>query len=212
MGFLFGSSPSSAATEMYQSFWQRTISDPVAFFALCTAAFTGVLGLSTIALWRATGRAAKIAERTLGEIERPWLFIEGATVTRRELPGQSLVPNNWFISFRCRNVGRTPAVVEECIIKLCDKAALPQTPDYSGPFGMMSAPRWVSHDKSFETQPMGPEPTTTKNGQPIIFVVYGRVTYKELNGTVHHTGFAVEVSPHMAAFSGYPNDTYDYYD
>jgi hypothetical protein len=49
-------------------------------------------------------------------------------------------------------------------------------------------------------------------GAPIEFAVYGRITYSELNGIEHHTGFAVVVSPHMPAFSGYTNDAYDYYD
>jgi hypothetical protein len=54
--------------------------------------------------------------------------------------------------------------------------------------------------------------SSERTGKPITFVVYGRLTYKELNGRLHHTGFAVEVSPHIAAFSGYPSDAYDYYD
>jgi|HubBroStandDraft_3_1064219.scaffolds.fasta_scaffold1163424_1 hypothetical protein len=59
---------------------------------------------------------------------------------------------------------------------------------------------------------MGASRIERKDGKPITFVVYGGLTYKELNGTLHHTGFAVEVSPHIAAFSGYPSDAYDYYD
>jgi hypothetical protein len=153
---------------------------------------------------------AHIAERTLTELERPWLFIEGATISRREMPGEQLTPNNWYISFRCKNVGRMPAVTEECILKLVDKDAAPPTPDYSGPFGTL-VPRWVSHGKTFNTREMGPA-LGMKDGKPINFVVYGRLTYKELNGRPHHTGFAVEVSPHIAAFSGYPSDAYDYYD
>ena len=45
-----------------------------------------------------------------------------------------------------------------------------------------------------------------------MFVFFGRLTYRELNGKVHHTGYAVEVSPHMAAFSPHNNNAYDYYD
>jgi hypothetical protein len=155
---------------------------------------------------------AHIAERTLSEVERPWLFIEGATISRREMPGeQPLIPNHWYISFRCKNVGRMPAVTEECIIKLVDKDEIASTPDYSGPFAFQ-VPRWVSQGDAFDTRKMGPAPPGMKDGKPIMFIVYGRLTYRELNGKPHHTGFAVEVSPHMAAFSGHPNDAYDYYD
>jgi hypothetical protein len=89
---------------------------------------------------------AQIAERTLTEIERPWLFVAGATITRREMPNEPLVPNNWFISFRCQNAGRMPAVVEQCIIKIADKDALPPTPDYSGPVGTLRSRRGVGRN------------------------------------------------------------------
>ena len=178
--------------------------------AFITAAFTVVLGVSTIALWLATKRTAEIAERSLSEVERPWLFIEGTTITRRELPGEPIEPNNWYISFRCRNVGRTPAVVEECIVQLGDKDQLPKTPNYDLTF-RGHAPRWLSTNETFDTRQMGPA-IRMKDGRPIQFVAFGRLTYKELNGREHHSGFAVEVSPHMPAAIGYPNDAYDYYD
>jgi hypothetical protein len=179
--------------------------------AFITAAFTVVLGVSTIALWIATKRTAQIAERTLTEVERSWLFIEGATITRRDLPGQPIEPNNWYISFRCRNVGRTPATVEECIVQLRDKEQLPDAPNYDLK-SRLPGPRWLSSNETFDTQPMEPASHTMKDGKPIQFVVFGRLTYKELNGKKHHSGFAVEVSPHIAAFMGYPNGAYDYYD
>lgn len=199
-----------SGNEVGETFWQRTTKDPTAFFALWTAAFTGVLAISTIFLWNATKRTAQIAERALSEVERPWLFIEGATVSRRDLPGEPMEPNNWFISFRCRNVGRTPAVVEECIIQLHDKDQLPETPHYDLTF-RGPVPRWLSANETFDTHPMGPA-IRIKDGRAIQFVVFGRLAYKELNGKEHHSGFAVEVSPHVAAFWGYPNDAYDYYD
>jgi hypothetical protein len=145
-------------------------------------------------------------------LERPWLFIEGATVSRREKPNEPITPNNWFITFKCRNVGRSPLVVDECIVKLQDRDTLPPRPNYDGanPHGTQ---RWASPNEAFETEPpFGPAPETAmKDGRPIEFIVYGRITYSELNGTKHQTGFAVAVSAYMAAFTGYPNDAYDYY-
>lgn len=161
------------------------------------AAFTGLLAVYTGRLFRATA--------SLASLERPWLFIEGATVSRRELPGQALIDNNFWIEFRCRNVGRIPAVVEECIIKFEEKSKLGLAPDYSNAVPL-STQRWASPNEPFETGKVGPGP------RPGMLVAYGRITYSELNGKTHRTGFAVEVSPHIAAFSGYPNTAYDYYD
>ena len=78
------------------AFWEWTTHDSVSFYTFMLALFTGVLSVSTIMLWFATRRTALIAERVLTEYERPWLFLQGATVSRREDPGQALVPNNPF--------------------------------------------------------------------------------------------------------------------
>lgn len=157
-------------------------------------------------------RSAAAAERALTELERPWLFVEGATVKRREIGTQAPIPNNWYISFRCRNVGRSPAVIEECIVVFADKDTLPPKADYVGA-APLDTQRWASPNEPFDTREIGPSPTRgTKSGKPIEFVAYGRITYTELNGKKHHTGFAVSVSPHIAAFSSYNNDAYDYYD
>ena len=87
---------------------------------------------------------------------------------------------------------------------------LPKTPNYDLTF-RGHAPRWLSTNETFDTRQMGPA-IRMKDGRPIQFVAFGRLTYKELNGREHHSGFAVEVSPHMPAAIGYPNDAYDYYD
>lgn len=145
-------------------------------------------------------------------VERPWLFLQGATIRRRDIPGQPLVPNNWFIKLRWKNVGRSPALIERCEFKLADKDIISARPDYTNS-GDLQAPAMVPQDTEFETNEVGPSPAIgTKNGQPVFFVFFGRMTYKDLRGVIHHTGFAVEVSPHIAAFSPHANPKYDYYD
>jgi hypothetical protein len=90
-----------------ETFWQRTLSDPNAFFALCVSIFTAVLAFSTIGLWIATvrlwrssethaghmgtsvaeasraatamERSANIAEDARQNIERPYLFVAELT-------------------------------------------------------------------------------------------------------------------------------------
>jgi hypothetical protein len=138
--------------------------------------------------------------------ERPWLFLKGATITRRESPGQSPHPNNWYIRLLWRNVGRSPAIIERCEFNLSDKTAIPTRVNYQNSMDL-SAPSMIPQDAEFETNDVGPAPTATD----VTFVFYGRLTYRSLSGAVHHTGFALEVAPRIAAFSKYEAPSYNYY-
>jgi hypothetical protein len=164
------------------------------------------LVVSTFMLWRATSKSAQIAERTLVDLERPWLFLAGATIRRRDLPGQPLTPNFWFIKLHWKNVGRSPALTQECIFECKPKVGLPAEPVYSNDHPGLNLPYTVAAGDTVETSEVGPAP-----GQNEILVFYGRLTYTELNGKSHQTGFSVEVSPHIAAFSPYAGKKYDYY-
>ena len=145
-------------------------------------------------------------------LERPWLFLEGATVSRRDIQGQPPIPNSWFAKLRWKNLGRSPAIIERCEFKLADKDTIPTQPDYSDP-GDLLTPAMVAQNTEFDTNDVGPAShVTTKDGQPVQFVFFGRLTYKDLSGVLHHTGFAIEIAPHMAAFIPHHNRAYDYYD
>jgi hypothetical protein len=149
-------------------------------------------------------------------LERPWLFLQATKIIWRDTPlpagatgGAAVgtrVLNDWFITLKFRNIGRMPAVIEACAFKIEDKASLPQVPDYSNS-SFLGTPRTVRSGDIIETQSVGPSP-----GRPDPLVFYGRVTYKELNGRTHHTGFALEMSWYFPACSPYNNDAYDYYD
>jgi hypothetical protein len=112
---------------------------------------------------------------------------------------------------RWKNVGRSPAIIERCEFKLIDKDLIAAKPDYNNSLDLIT-PAMIAQDTEFETNEVGPAPPSVKNGQPIQFVFFGKLTYKDLDGIVHHAGFAVEVSPHIAAFSPHNNSAYDYYD
>jgi hypothetical protein len=99
-----------------------------------------------------------------------------------------------------------PALVDECIFTIESKETLPATPDYSGA-GRLTCPRTIAPNDSGDTGAVGPGPG--REGQ---LVFYGGITYKELSRKAHHTGFALEVAPHMAAFIRHASDAYDYYD
>jgi hypothetical protein len=181
-----------------KSLLEKTFTDPVALFTLALTA-------STIGLWTATRRTAKLAEVALTELERPWLFLEATTIRRRELPGQSIQPNNWSIRLHWKNVGRAPAIIEECLFRISPKSSLPSSPIYAKESGL-SCSATVSAGQVIETNEVGPGPGTDE-----ILVFFGRLTYKELSGKIHETGYALEVSPHIAACSQHLGEKYSYY-
>jgi hypothetical protein len=205
LAFIIGTVGSPA---IIAAFWKWTTHDSTSFYTFMLALFTGVLSASTIMLWFATRRSALIAERALTEYERPWLFLQGATVRRRENPGQALIPNNFFIKLRWKNIGRAPALVESCTAVFADEKKLAPHPDYSKT-GPLSTNGTISVDEECDTNEIGPA-ATAENAQ-ITYVMYGRITYTELNGKRHETGYALHISPHIAAFSRYSVDAYDYY-
>ena len=75
----------------------------------------------------AAEKSANAAVSALTDLERPWIFVEKAHIKRREDKGQPILPNFWWISFVCRNVGRAPAIVEECLVKIQDITTLPES-------------------------------------------------------------------------------------
>jgi hypothetical protein len=70
----------------------------------------------------------------------------------------------------------------------------------------------IRNRHSFSTY-IGPGRTSQAGqGQIPQYVIFGRLTYRELTGKIHHTGFAWEVAPFMPAAVAYANDAYHYYD
>jgi hypothetical protein len=176
--------------------------------------FTAALVVATIALFGIgiyqgiqLGRHAAIAEQALFNLERPWLFPERVEIKSRSQPPYV---NDWYITFIFRNVGRMPAIIEGCLIKFQDKDTLSPRPDYTGA-AQVNTPRTVAQGDTFSTGPVGPSPGRLKNGKPIQFIAFGKLSYKELSGKFHKTGFAVAVSPTFPAFGGYQENGCEYY-
>ena len=97
---------------------------------------------------------AQEREREL-HMERPWLFLEGATVSRRDIaPGQPIVPNDWFIKLRWKNVGRNPAIIERCEFKLVDKDVISMRPDYADSQDLLTV-AMVAQNTGFELTKSG---------------------------------------------------------
>jgi hypothetical protein len=177
----------------------------------------GLLGGAGV-LW-AAWLAFQAVQEQIGEererenrLQRPWLFLLGATIRRREIEGEQIASNNWYIKLHWKNVGRSPALIERCEFKFVDKNLIPKRPNYSDS-GDLATVSMAPQDSEFETNEVGPGPTLSmKDGKPIQLVCFGRLSYKDLGGDLHHTGFALEVSPHIAAFVPHYNPAYDYYD
>jgi hypothetical protein len=100
-------------------------------------------------------RSTKIAaEKGLTELERPWIFLEGTTVTRR--PGQpTSVPNYWYISLHVKNLGRMPAIIDSCLFEIKPKTELPEKPVFSDKQDL-SCPQTLGSGDSFKTREVGP--------------------------------------------------------
>lgn len=74
-------------------------------FTIVLILLNGSLARSTRIAAIAAERAAVAAEKGLTELERPWVFLEGTTITRK--PGERpSVPNAWYISLHFKNAGR----------------------------------------------------------------------------------------------------------
>ena len=176
---------------------------------------TVILAVFTVVLARATDRLKAIGSRqidALENLERPWIFIAGTHIKRREDAGDALVPNYYWIRFHCKNIGRAPAIIEEFIVKIGDVKKLPKVPDYRDPIEL-HCQQTISVGEPFKTNTIGPptQPGIDPN-KATEYAFYGRVTYRELNGKTHHSWFAVQVSPMMAASMQYPGEGYNRYD
>ena len=185
----------------------------VSVFTLGLFISTALLWKTTIGLWEAgerqikiADRSAKVAERALTELERPWVFLQGASIRSRiKIPGAPIIPNNFFVKLHFRNIGRAPALTERCLFRFGRKVDLPEGPVYIQQSGL-TLPSSISVNETVETNEVGPSP-----GSEDILVLYGKLIYTELNGEVRETGFAIEISPHMPAFSRYPGEKYTFY-
>ena len=154
----------------------------------------------------AAKESVDIANKALTEYERPWLCLDRIHVKGREHIKEEY---NWFIDFKIKNIGRMPAIIEELLIKIQDIGTLPEIPDYSDIIPMSHA-RTLAVGDSFDTRPIGPS-NQVIDGKTINYAVFGRITYKELNGRTHTSGFAVEVCPNFAAATSCRHEAYTYY-
>lgn len=108
-------------TEDCKTVWERTTTDPVALYTFGLLLFTGVLGISTIGLWRQTRKAAdaaRIAAEHIPIVEGAYVYarlaeslseVEATILNEGEEPRQAA---RFAIVITLKNYGKTPAVID----------------------------------------------------------------------------------------------------
>jgi hypothetical protein len=170
----------------------------------------GVAGVITSLIFTAqaagaAAKAANIAERAMTEIERPWIIFEAAKIKWRDTPDNSRLVNDWFVSITFKNIGKIPAEILECSLKIEAKVGLKDIPDYSGAVPLVLRAIFAV-DEEATTNPVGPKPGWDKE-----LVAFGRVSYRGLNGSKGVTGFAISIAPMFPAFVSYGDEQYNYH-
>ncbi|WP_155419496.1 hypothetical protein [Chromobacterium subtsugae] len=155
---------------------------------------------------KATMAATKSVE-LISKLERPWIFLEKIKVVRREgAPVDPSLRNNYFISLRFRNQGRSPAFLSSFKFQFVEKTLLPVIPNFEGcqELGCQSS---LAVGKRFETRQVGPA-----TGKDVEYTMIGILVYHDMARVLHRTTFAIDVSPSLPVSSANVNQAYDYMD
>jgi hypothetical protein len=143
--------------------------------------------------------------------ERPYIVLDKVELSDRGDAYTMGTPNNWFINFRFKNVGKMPAICKKLVIKIADRDQVGDEPEYNGA-SEFKCKQAIASEEQFEGGGFGPDQEIRMKGSnPIIFHVFGRLTYTELTGEEHTTGFIVEVSPIPLTHSTPNKPKYEYY-
>jgi hypothetical protein len=155
---------------------------------------------------RVYAHQAKSMRRTLEHMEnteRPYIFIYEVIIKP--------IPDTWILNFKFKNFGKTPAIIQKCIAQVINKEKLPSTPDYRDTQKILHS-QTLASDKTCITGIIGPPANKNPNIAPV-YIVFGRIIYKDLTGKPHKTGFAVEVySTKPPRSIPYNNPKYEYHD
>lgn len=157
---------------------------------------------------RAAQLSAEVARDTFTHLERPWIFLDGVRMRSRDQNNLGpRIPNNVWLSLRFKNNGRSPALITGIAVHLERTTDLPEVPDYARCNATLVCPASLAADKEFETSEIGPAP-----GEDVQMTLWGRLTYSDVAGVEHHTGFAIDFSQWMPASSTNGNRAYDHHD
>jgi hypothetical protein len=160
---------------------QVSVNDPTAFFTLWVALFTGVLGVSTILLWRATNRSVKISERALHDLERACIVPAFPKPVERDA-------EEWYVHISLSNVGRSFGIVKGLFVRFAEPGALPAMPPSEG---YEERPTDTVLRIGVENwNGLAPFKMPSKReGQ----IIYGYIRYEDVFGRIWRNRFACEV-------------------
>lgn len=161
----------------------------IAISAAITAAFTAILGISTIGLWKQTAKAAAIAERAIELSESGSLTIDTWSVEH----WGSTTP---IVNFSAFNGGRNTVEIIETICRARINTDLPEVPDYSS--APISAAALVAAGTRTGIKiepPVAAQQIIEIEANMNALFIYGRITFKTAQfNTVWELGFAQRIT------------------
>lgn len=174
--------------EAHDKFW-------VAFGTVIIAAFTTILGFSTVFLWRATRRLVLGAEDTARRQLRPYVFLDPQkemTFVRHPSTDHTVE-----IEIHVKNLGLTPAhdVVGISWVAL-ERWPLPEGFSFEGPMiedhpvtRSVIPPNGTAHYHTGSARPMTPAEMAAIDSGELRLYVYGHIHYTDSFGRPHWTNF-----------------------
>ncbi len=218
--------PKNLESQEYESWWRKIKTDPNATFAGIVAIFTfglvcvGYLQftqmkktleatletaratLETADATRISGEATKLlAEATLN-MESPIIIVQKAKMTKSGRETEEIftsdLDNSPFIRIPVKNVGRTPAYLNNIFILLRVLKELPDPPDYfpvkfKVPNGMVLEPG-CSNEIQQKYCHLESSTRLVLEGKMSLWA-YGYIAYKDFIGREHKTGFCFRWYP-----------------
>jgi hypothetical protein len=180
--------------------WWRKFSCDIRATDFAIALLTLILSSVTALLWWSTHKLWLAGERQIAALkdnERPWIVVESYILAKYENITEAT--SGFLVDLQLINLGRAPAIIDECLLCFSRISDLPlDKPDYSRGIRVFVKHTCASGEMIRSRSGIGPSPDIgvafIDGGVPYTrWAVYGRITYREMHGDEHHTGFAVEV-------------------
>lgn len=198
-----------------ESFWRRTIDDPVDLYTALLTIFTGVLAVSTIGLWKSTNKDSKRQAKETRQLERAFIHLDDfiTELTTAEDVGTDIsllpeefreLPHLYITRFAIRpiwkNSGNTP--VKTMAIRVNWFGPASDAPDYSfkeEPQSFFIAPHATAGSEFVEI-PSARDliiaetyPVKMKPGKELKVLIWGRADYTDIFGFSHFTEWCYRV-------------------
>jgi hypothetical protein len=195
--------------ELPQSFWERTTTDPVAFFTLVMAGLTGVIVVANVGLWIVTvwtlRHSKEFAERQL----RAHFLLEEIKIGGVEDIRASGIACSPRLTYVLKNAGGGPGWLREPLFKLDLRRSddgLPSKPDFSEPRATISTfvpilpgasrPTYESFEvPGFTITPEEASELLLKECGNLHLTVYGYIKYSDTfteHGSLRFSGFCYQ--------------------